>query len=293
MRNKFSLTILLVTMVTFVLSGQPITERYSELGQFFIPAFSSAPFPHPDRMEGHVYNEEIFSFEEHYNDSSVAIFIPKGFKKSAKTDFVFYFHGWGNNIDKSCKKFNLIEQFSESNKNAIFVFPEGPKNSKDSFGGKLQDKDALKRLTNDVATYLVERGKIETTEIGSIVLAGHSGAYKLISFCLEHGGVTSNISDVILFDALYWNVEKYISWIENYDGRFINIYTNNGGTKKESENMMKYFDSTDTAYKNIDEVDLELDDLSNNRLIFIHSDLGHSEVISERNQFVKFLKTSY
>jgi len=249
-------------------------------------------FPHPDRANGHIYNGKVFSKEEHYSDSSVAVFIPKGFMQTAQTNFVIYFHGWGNNIDTACAKFKLIEQFTESNKNAIFIFPEGPKNSFDSFGGKMEEKNGLKYLINDVSTFLGEKGKISSKEVGNIILAGHSGAYRVISFCLMRGGLTPNISDVILFDALYSGTEKYAHWINNYIGRFINIYTDNGGTKNESQILMDDLDGWGIPYLNVEEIDLEMTDLTNNRLIFIHTDLSHNEVISKRNQLFKFLKTS-
>jgi hypothetical protein len=292
LKTNFKLVTILLLILSSLSFTQTITERYNHLGETFIPEFSSAPFPHSERIDGHTYKDETFSFEEHYNDSSVAIFIPKGFKHSEQTNIVLYFHGWNNNIDKACSKFELIEQFSESNKNAIFVFPEGPKNSKDSHGGKLEEKDGLKNLIDDVLNYLVEKRKLTSTHIDNIILAGHSGAYRVISFCLMRGGLTQNISDVILFDALYWNTDKYINWIENYDGRFINIYTDNGGTKSETENMMKYFDDKEFSYFNDDEINVKTENLLNNRLIFIHSDLTHSEVISKRRQFQIFLITS-
>ena len=126
----------------------------------FVPQFSSAPFPHPNRINGHIYNDKTYSAEEHYSDSSVAIFIPKGFRPTEKINIVVYFHGWNNNIDSACAQFNLIEQFCESDKNAIFVFPEGPKNSPDSYGGKLEEKNGLNNLINDVIKFLIDKGKI-------------------------------------------------------------------------------------------------------------------------------------
>lgn len=292
MKNNFRQFFFLFVIVTSLSYSQPITERYNHLGEIFIPEFASAPFPHSERMNGHIYKEQTYSYQEHYNDSSVAIFISKEFKPTANTNIVVYFHGWKNNIDIACSKFELIEQFSESNKNAIFVFPEGPKNSPDSHGGKLEEKNGLNNLIDDVLNYLIEKGKLNSTKVGNIIIAGHSGAYRVISFCIMHGGLTSNISDVILFDALYGNTEKYVHWIENYKGRFINIYTDRGGTKSETENMMNGFDTSGISYLRVEEIELKLDDLLNNRLIFIHSDLTHSEVISKRKQFRDYLKTS-
>ena len=41
-----------------------------------------------------------------------------------------------------------------------------------------------------------------------------------------------------------------------------------------------------------EESKLKLKDLTDNRLIFIHTDLTHNEVISVRKQFRDYLKTS-
>lgn len=283
---------LFATILPIFSLSQPLTERYIHLGEMFVPQFSSAPFPHPNRINGHVYDGSTYSAKEHYSDSSVAIFIPKGFKTTETIDFVVYFHGWNNNIDSACAQFDLIEQFSESNKNAIFVFPEGPKNSPDSFGGKLEEKDGLKNLIDDVLNFLKKKEKIESTKVGNIILAGHSGAYRVISFCLMRGGYTNNITDVILFDALYGQTEKYVHWIENFNGRFINIYTENGGTKEETENLMDDLTGWKIPYFSTEESKLKLSDLSSNRLIFIHTDLTHNEVITTRKQFWDYLKTS-
>lgn len=288
--NFYIIFCLIITVSGFSFS-QSLTKRYQHLGEMFVPQFSSAPFPHPNRINGHVYNNKTFSAKEHYNDSSVAVFIPKGFKSTEKINFVVYFHGWNNNINSACAQYKLIDQFSESNKNAIFVFPEGPKNSPDSFGGKLEDKDGLKNLINDVLKFLVKNKKIKSTKIGDIILAGHSGAYRVISFCLMHGGLTQNISDIILFDALYGQTEIFIHWIESYKGRFIDIYTDGGGTKKETENLMRSLTDQKIPYLKTQESKLTLDNLKNNRLIFIHSDLSHNEVIAKRNQFRNYLKT--
>jgi len=292
MKINYTFIFILVISFTGLSFSQPLTERYAHLGELFVPQFSSAPFPHSERAMGHTYNNNFFSAQEHYSDSSVAIFIPKGFRQTEKINFVVYFHGWYNNIDSACAQFKLIEQFCESNINAIFVFPEGPKNSPDSYGGKLEEKDGLKNLTDDVLRYLKEKKKIKSSTVGNIILAGHSGAYRVISFCLMHGGLTQNISDVILFDALYGQTEKYVHWIENFTGRFINIYTDNGGTKNETENLMHDFDAWNIQYFKTEENELKLTDLMNNRLIFIHTELTHNEVISARMQFRDFLKTS-
>ena len=286
------LSVLILAVVSFILHSQPLHERYAHLGELLIPQFSSSPFPHPQRGSGHTYNKQTFPADQHYGDSSVAIFIPTGFKPTKSIDLIIYFHGWYNNIDSACAQFRLIEQFSESNKNALFVFPEGPKNSPDSFGGRMEENNGLIHLVNDVLTFLKKEKKIKSGQIGNIILAGHSGAFRVIAFCLMRGGLTKHISDVILFDALYAQTEKYSHWIDNYQGRFIHIYTDDGGTKNETENFMADLEGWNIPYVHIEETALQPGDLKKNRLIFIHSDLTHNGVIAARNQFREFLRTS-
>ncbi len=286
------LSILFSLIIPCLLHSQSLQERYTHLGELFVPLFSSAPFPHSKRANGHTYGKQFFSAEKHYSDSSVAVFIPKGFKQTKNVDLVIYFHGWNNNIDSACAQFKLIEQFAESNKNALFIFPEGPKDAPDSFGGRLEEKDGLNNLVNDVLKYLKEKKKTKHTNVGKIILAGHSGAYRVIAFCLMQGGLTKNISDVFLFDALYGQTEKYAYWIDHYKGRFINIYTDSGGTKNETENLMADLDGWKIPYFKTTETDLELKELKKHRLIFIHSDLEHNGVIAERKQLFKFLQTT-
>lgn len=287
---KLSIYILLVFTIT--LNGQSILERYSGYGEMFVPKFASAPFPHPDRANGRLYNNQTYSAQEHYSDSSVAIFIPKGFQPKTTVDLVIYFHGWHNNIDSACAQFALIEQFCEAQKNAVFVFPEGPKDSPDSFGGRVEETDGLKNLIADVLRTLKTSKRISSGTVGNIVLAGHSGAFRVIAFALMRGGLTPNISDVILFDALYGETEKFTHWIENSKGRFVNIYTDDGGTKNESEDLMADLKGWGISFCAKEEIDLTLDDLKKNRLIFIHSALTHNEVIGARRQFRDYLLTS-
>jgi hypothetical protein len=292
MIKYFYLVIVFTIVFSGIMTPQSLVERYKNFGELFVVKLSSAPFPHPERVKGHIYKGKLYSTEEHYSDSSVVIFIPKVFNSSNGINFVVYVHGWYNNIDSACKQFNLIEQFAASKLNAVFVFPEGPKNAPDSYAGKLEDKDGLKNLLEDAVKFLFSNDKIKSTRIDKIILAGHSGAYRAIAFSLMHGGLTRHISDVILFDVLYAQTDLFFHWIDKFDGRLIDIYTDNGGTKNETENLMKNLEVDKIPYLHTDESKLDMSDLKNNRIIFIHTDLQHNEVISKRDQFRKFLDSN-
>lgn len=284
--------LILFVIIQYSVNSQDFFDRFKQFGKTFKFELSNSPFPDEERMNGHTYKGEFFSFNEHYNDSSVFVFAPNEIIKEQKIDFVFYFHGWRNNIDSALKNFKLLEQIIASKKNAIFVFPEGPKNSPDSYGGKLEKENIFKELCKEIIEKLISENAISTNEIGKIILAGHSGAYRVMSFILQNGGLSDKIKEVYLFDAHYGGTEKYLNWLRQFDAKYINIYTDNGYTVEETFNFMKLLDENGLSYLLIEEEDLTSEILKKNKIIFIHSKLSHSEVVFENNQFQKFLESS-
>lgn len=280
---------LLISLSCSILFAQK--EIHNDYGIIYKYELNNTAFPHKDRVNGHVYDGQQYNVKNHYSDRSVLIFIPNHFSPNDLIDIVYYFHGWWNNIDSSLVQFNLIEQFYRSNKNAILVLPETSKNAADSFGGKLEEKNVFKYLTNEILEKIASIYH-QPFETGEITLAGHSGAYQVIAYILLNGGLTENIEAVYLFDALYADTEKFTYWIDQYKGQFINIYTPNGGTKSESENLAKCLDAWNIPYILIENDDFSTNSLKDKRIVFIKSELGHNEVIHTQNQFQKFLESN-
>lgn len=287
MKTIIVIIIILISIFTNCYSAE--WKNISD-GQFTILQSSNSPFPHPKRNNGHIHSDSLFSFEKHYDDSSVAVFIPNNFMKTHSVDLVFYFHGWGNNIQKSIDNLELLKQFSASKKNAIFIFPQGPKNASDSFGGKLEEKGVFKKLVDEVLSFLKNENKIISTVPGNIILSGHSGAYQVISFILNKGGLTNNISEVYLFDGFYGHIEKYAHWIEKFKGRFINIITPSGGTYHNSLYFLDDLEDWNIPFHRYDKNDISLEELSAEQIIFLFTSLSHSNVINPYLELL--LKTS-
>jgi hypothetical protein len=286
---KFVFILLFLLYLPDTLLFQKVNStKYGNIYKF---ESENTSFPHNDRRGGHVYKGKHYDAENHYNDSSVMLFIPNYYHPKDSIDLVFYFHGWYNNIDSTIIRFKLLEQFYKSKKNAVLVLAETAKNAPDTHGGKLQEKGVFVELVNDIFDELEDVFNKEY-KVGNISLAGHSGAYRVMSYILLHGGITSKIDAVYLFDALYGDIEKYTYWINNYNGKFINIYTPSGGTKYESENLKLCFDSWEIGYDFIEDDDFSSDDLKENRIIIIQSELGHNEIIHNKNQFQKILESS-
>ena len=185
---------LILILFSILFSSQLYAQEnpYSDYGTLHRFEFVNAPFPDSGRENGHTYQEKFYSKEEHYSDSTTLIFVPAYLEFKNEIEIVVYFHGWNNNVDTVLTKFKLIEQFYESEREAILVMPEGPRNSPDSFGGKLEETGRFKLLIREILDSLQNNYNLKLETI-NITLAGHSGAYRVIAYILMRGGVAEKI----------------------------------------------------------------------------------------------------
>jgi hypothetical protein len=286
--------VLLPLCVSVTVHAQSLSETYAGSGEMIVTQLPSAPFPHPQRVEGHKYKEQFFSAQEHYSDSTVAIFIPKGFRETGRVDFVVHFHGWQNNVAGTFKRYKLVEQLFASGRNAVLVVPEGPRNASDSFGGKLEDPGGFKRFMTDVMETLRQKSALKKKDftLGQIILSGHSGGYEVISSIVDCGGLSDRVSEVWLFDALYAQTDKFLAWFDQQHGRWLNIYTEHGGTKAETEKLMAQLKERGTAFFAAKEAEAKLPVLQTNSLIFLYTELEHNDVLDKHSTFQTFLESS-
>src|SRR5476651_1630549 len=102
MRSKF---------LSIVFSVFIATLSFAQTGTIIRFTSSHAMFPDTARANGHDYNGKHFSVSDSYSDSSILIYVPPQFSSSQKISYVYWFHGWGNNIDSACKQYKLLELF--------------------------------------------------------------------------------------------------------------------------------------------------------------------------------------
>jgi hypothetical protein len=288
------LLLLLLGCAACSVRGESLPERYASQGELIVTQLTSAPFPHPMRADGHTYDGKLYTAREHYSDNTVAIFIPKGFRETGKIDFIVHFHGWKNNVEGVLGQYQLIEQLMASGRNAVLVVPQGPHNAPDSFGGKLEDPGGFERFMDEVIQTLQQKSGLNKKHLafGQVVLSGHSGGYEVISAILDRGGLTDHLKEVWLFDALYAQIDRFQAWIDRQQGRFIDIYTEHGGTKARTEELMATLRQRGTPLFAAKEGDFKTADLRTNRLIFIYTDLPHNDVVHQRHEFRDYLQTS-
>lgn len=289
-------------LLSFMLAGLAVSlyadswaDQYAPYGNLIVVKLDSAPFPHPDRAQGHTYDKDFYPADKNYSDNTVGIFVPKGFRPSDKVNFVFYFYGWRHHVETAFGIYNLVPQFVGAGRNAILIVPQGPYDAPDSFEGKLEDENGFKRFLNEVMAVLEQRGVIGAQPIGDIILSGHSGGFEAISSILARGGMNDNIKEVFLFDALYGRTEKFMNWFDHYPNRrMINIYTEHGGTKVVTEKLIADVKARKPPVSFIakNEADIAPRDLKKYQLIFMFTPMEHDKTPYEHNSFREFLKTS-
>jgi hypothetical protein len=291
-------TVLLTTFLGFVLwnarGDAPPQQPLAAQGELIITQFVSAPFPHPKRAGGHQYHDKFFDAKNHYSDSTVAIFVPKGFRETGRIDLVVHFHGWNNNVTNVLQKYKLIAQFIESGRNAVLVVPQGPRDASDSFGGKLEDPDGFRRFVYEVKATLLESSSLKRKDfsMGRIILSGHSGGYQVISSVVDHGGLSDQVQEVWLFDALYAQTDKFLAWSSRPQTRLLNIYTEHGGTKSETEKTMATLKQSGSEILAGKEDEVTQAQIRTNHYVFLFTDLPHDEVVASHNTFRDFLMSS-
>ncbi len=253
---------------------------------------SHTAFPDTARAGGHVYDSVLYTAAGHYHDSTVLIIAPRHLDASKNVDILFWFHGWRNNVDNAADFYELTRQFMDSRRNAVLVLAETARDSPDSYGGKLENPGVFKALVSDVLTGLKAQHLIPAgCSSGHILLAGHSGAYRVMARIIQNGGMS--IDEAILFDALYGETEKYMDWIKaDIHHRFIDLYTDHGGTDQETHNMVKLLAAENIPYLESEEVAMTPQMLAGNRLVYIHSLHEHNNVINKPDNFSLFLQTS-
>jgi len=253
---------------------------------------SHTAFPDTGRAKGHIYSKVLFTEAEHYHDSTVLMIAPKNLDAKKAVNLVFWFHGWRNNVDSTASYYQLTRQFIASRENAVLILAETARNAPDSYGGKLENQGMFKALVGDVVSGLKAQQLVgKNCKSGRILLGGHSGAYRVMARIIQNGQMP--VDEVMLFDALYAETDKFMTWIKaDTAHRFIHLYTDHGGTAGESRNMVKRLEQEHIAYTETEETNLTAQHVKADKLLFIHSLHEHNDIICNPDNFQLFLENS-
>lgn len=266
-------------------------------GRVILRSFATAPYPHVSREKGWTNRAGKVFGAEHYQDSTIGIFVPDGYRAGEALDVVVHFHGHGSNVAKNLDDFQLCRQFIESGVNAVLVMPQGPRDVPDSGGGRLElEPGAFAAMLEDVRGFLVAEKVTAAGRVGKVVISSFSGGYKVTAAVLEIGGIEHDgalpeVTDVLLLDSSYGSLERFAKFVSAAGGsRLASIYTEHLRDKNES--LRKLVMEEGMRPRELAEPVDGRDLLLGPGVIFISTGLRHYEVPAKTGYLRRLLETS-
>jgi hypothetical protein len=173
----------------------------------------------------------VYWQDETYNDNRVLVHIPENFDVRRPGVIVVFFHGNGATLERDVRDRQLLpRQISESGVNAVLLAPQLAVDAADSSAGKFWQAGGFKRFMMESAEHLArlsgDPAAAKAYANMPIVIIGYSGGFLPTAYSLDVGGVAGRVRGVVLLDAVYGQLDKFASWIENNrSGFFISSYT--------------------------------------------------------------------
>jgi hypothetical protein len=185
----------------------------------------------------------VYWQDETYNDNRTLIHIPKHFDARKPGVIVVFFHGNGATLERDVRDRQLVpQQISDSGVNAVLLAPQLAVDAADSSAGKFWQPGGLKRFISESAERLAQLygdpASARAFATMPVVIVGYSGGYVPTAWSLQVGGLGNRVRGVFLLDAVYGELDKFASWIENNrSGFFVSSYTQH--TKRRDLELMR------------------------------------------------------
>jgi hypothetical protein len=231
-----------------------------------------------DRRGHRSFGGQVFWQDETYNDNRVLVHIPENFNIRKPGVIVVFFHGNGATLERDVRDRQLLpQQITDSGVNAVLLAPQLAVDAADSSAGKFWQAGGFKRFMAESADHL---GRLYGDGAAAkafanmpIVIVGYSGGFLPTAYSLDVGGIANRVRGVVLLDAVYGQLDKFASWIENNrSGFFVSSYTHS--TARHDHELMQMLKDKDVA------VSEDMDGpLKPGRVVFIETGEG----ITHRN----------
>lgn len=230
--------------------------------------FQTAPFPYRGNIPGsdtpfldinengrlaHTtpYGRRYWA-DETYSDSRVLLHIPKGFDIRRPSVMIVFFHGHGATLERDVlRRQQVADQITRSGANAVLIAPQFAVNAADSSAGRFWEPGAFGRFMGEAAEVLAkmhgDRRSVRTFASSPVIFVAYSGGYLAAASCATKGGLNKRLRGVVLLDALYGELGKFASWIENdRSAFFVSAYL--GSTRDKNAELAGILARKDINY---------------------------------------------
>ncbi len=185
---------------------------------------------------------------------SALVYLPRGFDPTPPLSIVVFLHGFSNCVENVVRDagaectpgggvraaYALASQLEATNKNAILLVPETDYDAQTGNPGNLGATDGFRALVAETLADLA--GPLHgatVADIGTVIVASHSGGYQAAAGIASKGGIP--VAEIDLLDSLYGNIADFDAWAQAVGSspgqRFADVYTQGGGTLANSQAM--------------------------------------------------------
>ncbi|HEY3793351.1 MAG TPA: alpha/beta hydrolase [Bradyrhizobium sp.] len=188
-------------------------------------------------------NGKVFWQDETFSDNRVLMHVPEDFDIGKPGVIVVFFHGNGATLERDVRERQRVpQQISESGVNAVLLAPQLAVDAADSSAGKFWQPGGLKRFVAESADHLAvidgDPGAAKAFANMPVIIVGYSGGFMPAAWSLDVGGLGNRVRGVFLLDAVYGELDKFASWIENHrSGFFVSSYTHY--TERHDQDLMR------------------------------------------------------
>jgi hypothetical protein len=248
----------------------PFDEPLKQARTKLVP-FETAPFPYNGKERGtdqnflNVSDGErkghrswrggVYWANETYGDNRVLLHIPKGYNANKPGVMIVFFHGHRATLQRDVwERQQVPAQISAAGINAVLVAPQFAVDAADSSPGKFANPSAFARFLDEAAKQLArlqnDPAAEKTYAKMPVVLVAYSGGYVPAAWAIHKGGIGSRIQGVVLLDALYGELDKFIPWITKANrGFFVSAFT--GSTRRQNSTLENILAEKNIAYSTI------------------------------------------
>jgi hypothetical protein len=180
------------------------------------------------------------------------VHVPEHFDARKPGVIVVFFHGNGATLERDVRDRQMVpQQISDSGVNAVLLAPQMAVDAADSSAGKFWQPNGFKRFMDESTAHLArlygDPNSAKAFASMPIVIVGYSGGFLPTAWSLEVGGITNRVRGVFLLDAVYGELDKFASWIENNrSGFFVSSYTRY--TKRHDKELMAILQEKGISY---------------------------------------------
>jgi hypothetical protein len=273
----------LIVAPTAPVKASPIVWRVEQWGRHTHVQFKSAPFPHTSRIKGFKQFTKIFPAGLHYSERKVAVMVPHGISPLEPVNLVVFFHDHNFSVAANLRNGWPQSVVEDGSRNAVHLFPQGPKLANDSCFGRLDEPGGLQRMIDEALDLLRHEGIVNTPRLGKLVLIGFGQGCKPIAQILSDPAQRALVSEVDLIDALFNEAQGAASkplcdLLEDKKVLFRSIFTR--GPEHDNMMLLIHLNSANRAFQLRNHSDANEELLRKHAdPLFIFSSIGHKKML--------------